>query len=257
MPYLNHHDSWLYYEVHGNGPPVVLLHGVGGNHASWFHQVAAWRSEFTVVLIDARGFGKSTDAEVSGRSEFTNDLVAVLDELDLQRVSFVAQSMGAGTAIDFTCRFPERVSSLLIVDSLVGIQLPQPIASQMSEVQQAAGGLSQAQRVLGKSYLSRSPAMTELYLQIAGFNTYTVKTLSGVQTSYSPQQIVASGARIGFVVGDEDVLFPASIVSDVCKHFPQAELITLHGAGHSAYFEVPDAFNARVGAWLRKDTAAI
>lgn len=252
LPYLEHHDTRLYFEVHGNGPPVVLLHGVGGNHASWFYQVAGWSTEFTVILIDARGFGKSTDAELAGRSEFTNDLLAVLDELGLQCVSIVAQSMGAGTAIDFTCRFPERVTSLLIADSLVGIALPEPLASQMIEVQETTVNLSQAERVLGKTHLARAPAMTALYLQIAGFNRYTVKTLGGCQPAYTPQQIAATGVRIGFVVGEEDVLFPARIVTEVCECIAGSELITLRGAGHSAYFETPDAFNSRVGAWLRK-----
>lgn len=252
MPYLDHRDSRLYFEVHGNGPPVVLLHGVGGNHASWFYQVAAWRADFTIVLIDARGFGKSTDAELAGRSEFTNDLLLVLNELGLKRVSIVAQSMGAGTGIDFTCRYPERVASLLIADSLVGIELPEPLASQMSDVQVLTSSLSQAQRVLGATHLARTPAMTELYLKIAGFNRYSVKTLGGSQPSYTPQQITATGVRVGFVVGEEDVLFPAKIVSDVCGYFAGAELITLQGAGHSAYFETPDAFNSQVGTWLRK-----
>ncbi len=252
MPYLDHGESRLYFEVHGSGSPVVLLHGVGGNHASWFYQVAAWRADFTVVLIDARGFGKSTDAELAGRSEFTNDLLAVLNEIGLKRVSIVAQSMGAGTGIDFTCRYPERVASLLIADSLVGIELEEPFASQMMEVREITSGLSQAQRVLGRTHLARDPAMTELYLQISGFNRYSLKLLGGSQPCYTPQQIAATGVRIGFVVGEEDVLFPARIVSEVCECFAGAELITLQKAGHSAYFETPDAFNSRVGAWLRK-----
>ena len=92
--------------------------------------------------------------------------------------------------------------------------------------------------------------MTQLYLQLAGFNRYTFKTLVGVQPSYSPEQIAATGVRIGFLVGEEDVLFPAKIVSEVCKRFVGSELMTLAGAGHSAYFEAPDAFNTRVAAWL-------
>lgn len=252
MPYVERLSSRLYFEVHGKGPPLVLLHGVGGNHASWFNQVAGWRDRFQLIVVDARGFGKSNDAELTGRSGFTDDLLAVLGQLQLHRVSIVAQSMGAGTAIDFACCFPERVMSVVIADSLVGLTLPEPLALRMKDVQNKTAELSQAERVLGRTHLARAPAMTTLYLQIAGFNRYTAKTLVGQQPAHTLQQLAATGVRIAFVVGAEDVLFPEDVVAEVCECIPGATLINLPGAGHSAYFEDPDAFNTRVGAWLQE-----
>ena len=109
MPYIDRGASRLYYEKHGDGPPIVLLHGVGGNHASWFHQVVGWREKATVITVDARGFGNSTDAEQWGRSAFVDDLAHLLDALALERVAIVAQSMGGGVRGDGVGPGPPRL----------------------------------------------------------------------------------------------------------------------------------------------------
>jgi 3-oxoadipate enol-lactonase len=252
LPYLECGTSRLYYEVHGEGPPVVLLHGVGGNHASWFKQVVAWRDHFQLILVDARGFGNSIDGELAGRAAFTDDLVLIVDELRLPRISIVAQSMGAGTAIDFTCRFPKRVASLLIADSLVGLTLPEPLASRLSAIRRETAKLSQVERVLGTAYVEREPESTLLYLQLASFNLYNARNIVGQQASYSLQELADTGVRIAFVAGSEDVLFPENLIAGACDCVAGAELIRLTGAGHSAYFEDAETFNLLVGKWLER-----
>jgi pimeloyl-ACP methyl ester carboxylesterase len=114
--------------------------------------------------------------------------------------------MGAGAAIDFCVNHPERVSALVIADSLVGIALPEPLASRMRTVAEKTAGLSQVQRVLGITFCAEYPAQALLYLQIAGINRYNVRTLVGEQPSHSPDELSSTGVRTAFVVGEEDVL---------------------------------------------------
>ena len=52
-------DARIYYEVHGAGPAVLLVHGSGGHHAAWWQQVAALSPDYTVITVDLRGFGNS------------------------------------------------------------------------------------------------------------------------------------------------------------------------------------------------------
>jgi alpha-beta hydrolase superfamily lysophospholipase len=84
-----------YYEKSGSGPALVFLHGIGGNHAIWFHQVPVFATHFTVVTMSQRGFAPS-----SGRLDrydvglLVDDLLAVLDACDVRRISIVGQSMG-------------------------------------------------------------------------------------------------------------------------------------------------------------------
>ena len=96
MPHLDLDDGFrLYYERHGEGPPVVFAHGAGGNAMSWWRQAPVFAGRHTVVAFDHRAFGRSADVEDGpGRTAFGADALALLDALDLGPVHFVAHSDG-------------------------------------------------------------------------------------------------------------------------------------------------------------------
>ena len=250
MPYFTCGASRLYYEQHGEGSPIVLLHGVGGNHASWFHQVVAWRTKAKVITVDARGFGNSEDCEQLGRAAFADDLYALLEELKLTRITIVAQSMGGGAATGFLARHPERVRSLVLADTLVGLELPNDIAARMAQVARQTQCLTQLERVLGPTFTAAQPAQAYLYTALASFNATNVRTLQGEQSTASADQLAATGVPILFVAGSEDVLFPPQEIYGFQQTLPGSTYLEIPCAGHSAYFEAPDAFNQQVFDWL-------
>lgn len=250
MPYIVRGASRLYYEQHGQGDPIVLLHGVGGNHASWFHQVVAWRAKAQVITVDARGFGNSEDTEQWGRSAFADDLLALLDELQLPRASLVAQSMGGGAATAFLLRHPQRVRSLVLADTLVGLNLPDAMAARMGDVARRTANLTQLERVLGPTFTQAHPAQAYLYTALASFNATNVRTLQGEQPLASAAELATTGVPILFVAGVEDVLFPPQEIRAFQQSLPGSAYLELANAGHSAYFEAPQAFNLQVYDWL-------
>jgi pimeloyl-ACP methyl ester carboxylesterase len=258
MPYLNRGASALYYELHGEPivdaptkPVLILLHGVGGNHASWYHQIVAWRDSATILVVDARGFGNSSDAEQLGRAAFADDLLALVDALGLRQCVLIAQSMGGGAATQFTVAHRERVGALVLADTMVGLQLPEDMAQRMAPVIERANGLTQLARVLGPTFLAREPVKAYLYTALASFNDTNVRTLRGEQPLVTPRTLADTGVPILYVAGVEDVLFPASEIAALAAMTPGAAYLEITAAGHSAYFEQPDVFNAHVMQWLR------
>lgn len=246
-------ETTLYYEVHGPASAectLVLLHGVGGNHASWFHQVTAWRERFRLVVPDARGFGKSNDAEGAGRDGFLQDLECVLDAENVQRCVLIGQSMGGGTAIDYACEHPDRTMALVLADTLFGISLPSAQQEEMAEVSRRTATYSQQERVLGSTFRRRQPAESTLYTALASFNQVNVRTLQGKQVEHLLEEISATAVPVLFVVGEEDLLFPPAIVRKVHDGVTGARFIELPKVGHSAYFEAPEAFNRVIEYWL-------
>jgi pimeloyl-ACP methyl ester carboxylesterase len=238
----------LYYEVHGEGPPVVFAHGVGGNHASFFHQVPAFAGRYQAIVFDHRGFGNSRDAAGGpGRARFVADLAALLDHLKIEKAALVAQSMGGGTCAHYTVRYPERVKALVLADTLIGLELPEPLRARLAAVEKAVDGLSQQARVLGPTIRKNDPVACHLYSALASFNQVNRKTLPGtLGPGVKPEALGATGVPILFLVGAEDALFPPELVADVQKLVKGSRFVELPRAGHSAYFESPAAFNQAV-----------
>lgn len=250
MPYVASGRTRLYYEVHGEGPPVVLAHGVGGNHASWFNQVPRFSARYRTIVFDHRAFGNSDDIEGLGRAAFVDDLAQLLDALEIGRAFLVGQSMGGGTCAAFACRHPGRVLGLAHADSLAAVKLPAPYDEQLRRVNASTYNLSQAERVLGPRIRANDPEQSFLYLQIASFNSVTLKTVKGEPVAWTPAELAASGAPVMYLVGEDDVICPPDLVRAMHGMTPGSRLEVIPGAGHSAYFEEPEAFNDRVLAFL-------
>lgn len=243
MPYVEAGASRIYYETHGDGPPVLFVHGVGGNHASWFRQIPMLSKHYRVVTIDHRGFGNSVDAEGRGRSGFLEDIEAVLDAVGAERAVLVGQSMGGGSTAAFTCRHPQRVRALVHCDSLAAVQLGEPLASALKAHNATTFDLPQTQRVLGPTTLATDPESSVLYLQLASFNSVNLKTVKGTATPWTPAELAATGVPVLFVVGEEDVIFPPEMIRAVHEQVPGSRFAMIPRAGHSAYFEQAEAFN--------------
>lgn len=257
MPQASTNGIELYYEVHGDGPPVVFAHGVGGNHAGWYQQVPFFARFYRTITMDQRGFGRSDDTNGLGRANFVDDLRALLDHLGVSRAALVAQSMGGTTCMGFSVRYPDRVSALVMADTLVGITLPEPLRGQQQERARANSELSQLERVVSRTLPVRDPAKAELYLQIASFNQNNENRFEAGGPRAEPitmDQVMAAAKTVPmlFLVGEEDILQPPEIVEAASRLVPNAELAIVPNSGHSAYFEQPDVFNYEVHRFLSK-----
>ena len=99
----------IYYEVAGDGPAIVFAHGLGGNHLSWWQQVAHFSRRHTCVVFAHRGFPPSSPVPGSNAPDaYADDLAALIDDLKLEDVTLVGQSMGGWTCLDTRCASPAR-----------------------------------------------------------------------------------------------------------------------------------------------------
>jgi pimeloyl-ACP methyl ester carboxylesterase len=99
------------------GPVVVFLHGATLDHHAWGPQVEALQSRFRVVVPDLHGHGESTAPRPFTFAAAVNDVVALLDELDLERIGLVGLSLGGNIAQEIVFRDPGRVAALVVADS--------------------------------------------------------------------------------------------------------------------------------------------
>ncbi|MDH5404431.1 MAG: alpha/beta hydrolase [Candidatus Heimdallarchaeota archaeon] len=107
----------LYYEVHGEGSPLVLIMGLGYDSSLWgLQQIPAFSKEYKVIVFDNRDVGRSSQAnETYSLVDMANDLAGLLDGLGVNKAHILGFSMGGAIAQEFAINHPEKVDKLILV----------------------------------------------------------------------------------------------------------------------------------------------
>lgn len=256
MPHARINGIELYYEVHGEGPAIVLAHGGGGNHLSWWQNVPELSRHYRCVTLDHRGFGDSRDvADGPGASAFVEDLRQLLDHLGIERAALVGQSMGGWTVLGFAVAHPERVSALVLCDTGAGVDDPE-VVRELSTIREAGrGNLAQIlTRAYAKDFPTREPVRHFLYQQISGLNRHIpanlLPALMGLKHRLDP--IIEKRIPTMLIVGEEDALASPRVMEMIAGKIPRSRFVKVAGAGHSVYFERPAEFNQLILDFLKE-----
>ncbi len=120
MPFTDSNGVKIFYKLEGDGPSLVLQHGLTGSHEGWIkhtNYVDALKDKYQLILLDSRGHGRSDkphDPELYGMEYMVGDVTAVLDELGIDKAHFWGYSMGGRIGLAIGKYAPERFSSLII-----------------------------------------------------------------------------------------------------------------------------------------------
>lgn len=118
MPYVTLNGVRIHYEVAGDGPPVLLLHGLGGSCEDWVFQLPVLTPRYRVVTPCLRGHGHSErPREGYSISYHAGDAFALLDALGIERAHVLGHSMGGAIGFEMALARPERVASLVVLNS--------------------------------------------------------------------------------------------------------------------------------------------
>lgn len=257
-------DCRIAYEVTGSGPAILFAHGLGGNHLSWFQQVAHFAPDWTCITFAHRGFAPSSPL-LGGPdpAAYADDLAALIDHLALPDVRIVAQSMGGWSAVDYARRRPTALRALVLAATTGTIdlrQLRQPERDLLPGWQQESA--AQAQDLVsagihpaaGARMAAEQPALHLLYRHIDDMNAALDKEALRARLSQTrtraPEELALAGVPILLIAGDEDIVMPPFAAEAIAAVVPGATAICVAQAGHSAYFERAEMFNTILATFL-------
>ena len=245
-----------YRDTGGNGVPVVFMHAATGSSRVWDFQIPAFTAAgYRVIAFDRRGFGRTTLAPGGVQpGTAADDLHALMDQLKIDRPHLVGTAAGGFVSVDYALSFPQRLRSLVIANSIGGVQDEDYLELGRRIRPPAFNALPADVRELGPSYRASNPDGTRRWLELERTNrsegppppAQTMRnriTFALVETIRTPTLLLTGGA---------DLYAPPPVMQLFVKRIKGSESVVVPEAGHSTYWEQPEAFNRAVLAFIRK-----
>lgn len=246
MSFVSHDGIDLYYETHGSGErTLVFAHGMGGNAAIWFNQVAEFAADYRIITFDHRHFGRSRcDVSEFTPAKFPGDALAILDQEKIDSAVFVCQSMGGWTGTQLALDHADRVEAL-VLSHTPGVFVHE---AAVNDQRRLAAVLETGHLpALAADFPDKNPVMTALYGAINRFNdtvnAEVARAIGNAGLRCDLAKLEHYDVPTLFITSDKDVMFEASFIRALADNLPGARFINLGDVGHSSYFERPDDFN--------------
>lgn len=247
------------YDLKGEGPPLVLLHGYVGDRRMWRAQIEALSDAFTVIAWDAPGFGGSSDPpEAFPFPDLADCLAAFIGALGLGQVHLLGVSFGGGLALELYRRHPDLPMTLVLASAYAGWagSLPPEVVEQRLQQALRLADLPPDQLVaeLGPTMFTDS-APAELVEEFtAGLRDFHPAGLRASARALAEADLRDVLPRVAvptlLLYGDQDVRAPASVWREIHAGIPGSKLVLIPGAGHACNIDAPERFNAEVRAFL-------
>jgi esterase len=250
----------LHYQILGQGPPLVVLHGLFGSLDNWRAMGQALAGRFEVIAVDQRNHGRSPHRAEMNYPLMAGDLRELVEELGLARVSVLGHSMGGKTAMEYALDQPGRVERLIVVD--IGPQAYEPLHEGLIAAMLALDLAVFETRAQIEAALA--PAIPD-----AAVRRFLLKSVTGeggggfrwrfnlpaIQEHYGALGAALARGRTCarpalFIRGADSAFLPVQAMASIRELFPEAKLQSIAGARHWVHADAPDAFLAAVLEFL-------
>ncbi|CAZ96602.1 alpha/beta fold hydrolase [Zobellia galactanivorans] len=252
----------LHSKIIGKGSPLLILHGFLGMSDNWKTLGGQYaEAGFEVHLIDQRNHGKSFWSDDFDYDLLAEDLKAYMEAHHLDRAAIIGHSMGGKTAMQFACSYPELTDRILIADIAPKFYPPhhQAIIDGLNALRlETMTSRNEADAALGQyitDFGTRQFLLKNLYWVEKGqlgfrFNLKVLsQKMNEIGENINPTDMY-NGPTL-FLRGDKSEYIMPNDLTEIKKHFPQAELQTIDRAGHWLHAENPKQFFEKSLAFLK------
>ena len=251
----------LFYRKFGQGPPLIIIHGLYGSSDNWLSIGKKLADNFEVFLIDQRTHGKSPHSQDHNYQLLKEDLREFMDNQSIEKAIIMGHSMGGKTAMFFAVDYPEKVSNLIIIDI-------SPLAYKTTNSNQLLAHASiiramynldfygitsrkEIDNILAKSipenrirqFLLKNIKRSKDNEYSWSLNIKTIKNeLTNIMEGFDENQIEITDFPILFIKGENSDYILDNDKEAISQFFPFAKIKTIPNAGHWLHAEQPELF---------------
>ena len=208
---------------------------------------------YRVIAFDMRGFGKTrTEPGKEASGSTAGDLEALVAHLRLPKFFLLGTAFGGFGAIEYALDNPEALKGLVISTSFGGIRDPEFAAFRAQHVRPDLATMPTLEKELGVSYRASNPEGVRRFeeMEQGGYKPDGARQPLRQPTTLA--RLEGMKVPVLVIAGDEDAYAPPPVMQRFAERIPRAEFTVLKGAGHSAYWEQPEAWNQAVREFLQK-----
>ncbi len=221
----------IYYEVHGEGEPLVMLHGFTLNHTIWDQFVEDFSENFKVILVDLRGHGKSTNSSsIFTHKESAKDIYGLMDTLQIDTFKGVGFSSGGMALTHMATMDTTRIEAMVLIGSTSFF--PEPAREILTSIDFETINKDWMNR-LKQDHIGGEPQIRNIITQ------WKSVTNSYDDMNFTPPYLSTIKAQTLIIHGDRDPFFPVDIATTSYNSIPNSYLWIVPNFGHRAFDNVP------------------
>jgi pimeloyl-ACP methyl ester carboxylesterase len=255
-------NTYLAYDDHGIGQPILFLHAFPLNRYMWQGELMSLLSDerYRLVALDWRGFGESEiTTPVSTMQLFADDVAGLMDSLGIQQAVLCSLSMGGYVAFAFLRKYPQRVSGLILADTRPGADTPDAQVNRENVARiaetQGIGAIADLQvpRLLSEYTRQHHPEVemrVRQMIEAATVQGIAAASRGMAQRADSTDLLADITCPTLVIVGEQDTLTPPTLAQEYAAQIPGAQLVVIQHAGHLSNLEQPEAFVEAVRGFL-------
>lgn len=267
MPHAEANGQRLYYEEHGQGEPLLLVMGLGGDRVAWTLQVREFEKRFRVVSFDNRDVGQSSPAEYDYEiGDMADDTLALADALGIDSFHLVGASMGGAISQELALRAPERVRTLTLAVTWGGYGAIGELRTKTWGPQvMRASREERVDELMMRCYSEEffeNPRAAHHMRRLILDNPYPqapeafVRQMAACGRHETRDRLGELSMPVHVIAAEHDMMVPPWKSAELAELIPGAELTVLERAPHLANVERADDFNRAVLTFIAERAAS-